>query len=102
VYVELRVILDSQSCILNCVFRIDASNEDQSFGRLVNDDHVAPTATMKKILVDGIPHLCLFACRHISVGDEITYDYGSSEYPWRKPKVLQNLELSVLPFKLTV
>ncbi|XP_051743095.1 uncharacterized protein LOC127508770 isoform X2 [Ctenopharyngodon idella] len=38
---------------------------------------------MKTIRVDGKPHLCLFATRSINPGEEITYDYGDSEWPWR-------------------
>jgi hypothetical protein len=32
-------------------FRIDASEEDGSLGRLVNDDHIAPNSKMKKLVV---------------------------------------------------
>nr|XP_054601845.1 N-lysine methyltransferase KMT5A-A-like isoform X2 [Nothobranchius furzeri] len=38
---------------------VDASREDDSLGRLVNDDH------------------------DIKPGEEITYDYGNSDWPWR-------------------
>ncbi|XP_076833160.1 uncharacterized protein LOC143478104 isoform X2 [Brachyhypopomus gauderio] len=38
---------------------------------------------MKTIRVAGKPHLCLFATRSISPGEEITYNYGDSEWPWR-------------------
>jgi SET domain-containing protein len=62
--------------------------EDDSFGRLVNDDHVHPTSRMKRILVGGKPHLCLFAARDINRVEEITYDYGDSSWPWRE-KVCQ-------------
>ncbi|KAL1268690.1 hypothetical protein QQF64_034053 [Cirrhinus molitorella] len=41
---------------------IDASREDGSFGRIVNDDHQHPNCKMKKIDVNGKkPNLCLFA-----------------------------------------
>ncbi|KAG9259815.1 N-lysine methyltransferase KMT5A-like, partial [Astyanax mexicanus] len=62
---------------------IDASREDGSFGRLVNDDHRHPNCKMKKIDVDGKPHLCLFALNDIKEGEEIVYDYGGDDYPWR-------------------
>ncbi|KAL7846082.1 hypothetical protein AOLI_G00242740 [Acnodon oligacanthus] len=56
---------------------------DDSLGRLVNDDHVRPDSKMKTITVAGKPHLCLFATRSITPGEEITYNYGDSEWPWR-------------------
>ncbi|KAI4793452.1 hypothetical protein KUCAC02_032708 [Chaenocephalus aceratus] len=66
--------------ILWCV---DAAKENESLGRLVNDDHRNPTAKMKRLSVQGKPHLCLFADRDISPGEEITYNYGDSDWPWR-------------------
>ncbi|XP_026052249.1 histone-lysine N-methyltransferase set-1-like [Carassius auratus] len=62
---------------------IDASREDGSFGRLVNDDHQHPNCKMKKIDVNGKAHLCLFALKDIKEGEEITYDYGGDDCPWR-------------------
>ncbi|KAM9481952.1 uncharacterized protein Hap1MRO34_008226 isoform 2-T3 [Clarias gariepinus] len=38
---------------------------------------------MKTIRVDGNSHLCLFAIRSICPGEEITYNYGDSTWPWR-------------------
>ncbi|XP_055022443.1 uncharacterized protein LOC129412454 isoform X2 [Boleophthalmus pectinirostris] len=63
---------------------IDAAMEDGSLGRLVNDDHVHPNCRMKRILVGRKPHLCLFAVRDIHSGEEITYDYGDDNWPWRE------------------
>ncbi|XP_028255263.1 histone-lysine N-methyltransferase set-1-like [Parambassis ranga] len=62
---------------------IDASKENRSLGRLVNDNHISPNCEMKKIVCDGKPHLCLFAIKEISPGEEITYNYGNFPYPWR-------------------
>ncbi|KAJ4927346.1 hypothetical protein JOQ06_015079 [Pogonophryne albipinna] len=62
---------------------VDAAKEDNSLGRLVNDDHVNPNCKMKLIKVDGKPHLCLFALKDISPGEEIAYDYSDSDWPWR-------------------
>ncbi|TMS18608.1 Zinc finger MYM-type protein 4 [Larimichthys crocea] len=64
-------------------WRIDASNEDGTLGRLVNDDHKSPNCKMKKIVYKGKPHLCLFAVKKISADEEITYNYGNTSYPWR-------------------
>uniref|UniRef100_A0AAV2LLR7 SET domain-containing protein n=1 Tax=Knipowitschia caucasica TaxID=637954 RepID=A0AAV2LLR7_KNICA len=62
---------------------IDASQEDESFGRLVNDEHRGPNCRIKRIDVNGKPHLCLFAVDDIKQGEEITYDYGGEDCPWR-------------------
>ncbi|XP_076855742.1 uncharacterized protein LOC143510359 isoform X2 [Brachyhypopomus gauderio] len=63
---------------------IDAAKEDGSFGRLVNDDHKHPNCRMKMTEVEGRPHLCLYAIEDIKEGDEIAYDYGGKDWPWRK------------------
>ncbi|XP_053181600.1 N-lysine methyltransferase KMT5A-A-like [Scomber japonicus] len=63
---------------------IDASKEDGSLGRLVNDNHKSPNCVMKKVIVNNRPHLCLFAVRNIEVGTELDYNYGDSKWPWRQ------------------
>ncbi|XP_056439687.1 uncharacterized protein LOC130376820 isoform X2 [Gadus chalcogrammus] len=63
---------------------IDASKEDGSFGRLVNDDHRHPNARMKRIDIAGSTHLCLFALKDIKDGEEIAHNYGGEDCPWRK------------------
>ncbi|XP_026030861.1 uncharacterized protein LOC113026373 isoform X2 [Astatotilapia calliptera] len=62
---------------------VDASQEDGSLGRLVNDNHISPSAKMKILNINGKPHLCLFASRDISPGEEIDYNYGDSDWLWR-------------------
>ncbi|XP_067227718.1 uncharacterized protein [Chanodichthys erythropterus] len=62
---------------------MDASKEDGSLGRLVNDEHRNPTCKMRTLEVSSKPHLCLFAVRDILPGEEITYNYGDSDWPWR-------------------
>lgn len=64
-------------------FSVDTAREDGSLGRLVNDDHLIPNSKMKTITVNGKPHLCLFAIKDINPGEEITYNYGNAEWPWR-------------------
>ncbi|KAM9812124.1 N-lysine methyltransferase KMT5A-A-like isoform X2 [Syngnathus typhle] len=63
---------------------IDASTEDGSLGRLLNDNHKSPNCTMKKIIVNDEPHLCLFAIKNIEMGTEIDYNYGDSKWPWHE------------------
>ncbi|XP_035763991.1 LOW QUALITY PROTEIN: N-lysine methyltransferase KMT5A-like [Neolamprologus brichardi] len=62
---------------------IDAAREDGSLARLVNHDHVSPNSKMRTITVNGQPHLCLFAIKDIKLVEEITYNYGDSDWPWR-------------------
>ena len=66
------------------LFSLDASEEDESLGRLVNDNHKNPNCVMKKIIVDNKPHLCLFATKKIEIGSEIEYSYGDAKWPWRR------------------
>ncbi|KAI3354602.1 hypothetical protein L3Q82_019106, partial [Scortum barcoo] len=65
---------------------VDAAKEDGSLGRLISDEHVNPNSKMKTIKIDGKPHLCLFALKDISPGEEITYNYGDFNWPWRCKK----------------
>ncbi|XP_051789917.1 uncharacterized protein LOC114649549 isoform X2 [Erpetoichthys calabaricus] len=51
---------------------------------MINDNHKSPNCKIKKLAVDGMPHLCLFALRDILPGEEITYSYGDGPWPWRK------------------
>lgn len=62
---------------------IDGSREDGSFGCLVNDKHRHPNCHMKKIELEGTPHLYLFALKDIKDGEEMTYDYEGGDCPWR-------------------
>ncbi|XP_026093859.1 uncharacterized protein LOC113066245 isoform X6 [Carassius auratus] len=76
---------------------IDACEEDSSLGRLVNDDHRRPNCKMKTIKVNETPHLCLFAVRDITAGEELTYNYGDSNWAWRAQQVNKDVLLSVKP-----
>jgi SET domain-containing protein len=71
------------------VFRIDATKEDTSLGRLLNDS-LHPNCVAKLIeSADGVPHICFFACCYICVGEELGYNYcHGGDYPWRKVCVL--------------
>ncbi|XP_067468322.1 uncharacterized protein [Thunnus thynnus] len=75
-------------------WRIDASKEDGTLGRLVNEDHISPNCEMKKIVCEGKPHVCLFAVKKISAGEEITYNYGDSSHPWRSRESGEGLSRS--------
>ncbi|KAL0967829.1 hypothetical protein UPYG_G00257750 [Umbra pygmaea] len=74
---------------------MDASQEDKSLGRLVNDEQKNPNCRMKTIDVKGYPHLCLFALRDIFPGEEITY-YGDSAWPWRDKASTSSVYIQLL------
>lgn len=56
---------------------VDATDERHGTGRLINHCR-EPNNNLftKKIIVDGVPHICLFSCRVIKKGEELTHDYG--------------------------
>uniref|UniRef100_A0AAX7UDZ5 SET domain-containing protein n=1 Tax=Astatotilapia calliptera TaxID=8154 RepID=A0AAX7UDZ5_ASTCA len=62
---------------------VDASQEDGSLGRLGLMWLSLTSAKMKILNINGKPHLCLFASRDISPGEEIDYNYGDSDWLWR-------------------
>ncbi|XP_067307424.1 uncharacterized protein [Pseudorasbora parva] len=76
---------------------IDACDEDSSLGRLVNDEHRRPNCKMKTIKVNEKPHLCLFAIRDITAGEELNYNYGDSNWAWRAQQVNKDVLPSVEP-----
>ena len=41
---------------------------------------------MKLVNVDCVPYLALFATKDINPDDEIRYDYGVRNLPWRQKK----------------
>ena len=43
-------------------------------------------AKMKLLYVDSNPHLAIFAIRQIHAGEEVRYDYGVEDLPWRHAK----------------
>lgn len=75
------------------LFSIDASKEDGSLGRLINDNHKSPNAKMKMVNVNKRPHLCVFAIKPIDTGSEIQYDYGDANWPWRKKVRIRNKKM---------
>ncbi|KAJ8018164.1 N-lysine methyltransferase KMT5A-B [Holothuria leucospilota] len=59
-----------------------------TLGRLVNHgDRHEVKCKMKVVEVNNAPTLCLFAIKDILAGQELLYDYGISDLPW-KSKVL--------------
>lgn len=78
----VRSSLFIYTIVLLLLFSIDASMDDGSLGRRVNDD-AKPNAKIWKLEVDGLPHLCLFAIMDIKESEGVTYDYGGTGLPWR-------------------
>ncbi|XP_033729819.1 N-lysine methyltransferase KMT5A-A-like [Pecten maximus] len=65
-------------------YYIDPSNTD-AMGKMVNDGlGKRANCKMRKILRKQLPVLCLFATKVIRTGDELRYDYGVRNLPWRK------------------
>ena len=66
------------------VYSIDATGCHKRLGRFLND---APrkhaNARAKVIEIDGIPHIILLATRVININEEIRFDYGVADAPWR-------------------
>jgi hypothetical protein len=78
-----------QVLILYSLFYSVDGSDSMRLMRFVND---APTKTSncisRKINIDGRPHICLFAKRNIDSGEELRYDYGGDDLPWRKVSAL--------------
>ncbi|XP_064643399.1 uncharacterized protein LOC135497602 [Lineus longissimus] len=70
---------------------VDATRDDGSLGRLVNDGvNGSDNCSMRMVAKEGKPYLALFASRNIGIGEELRYDYGVTDLPWRtsdKPKL---------------
>lgn len=91
---ELQYANENKGCYIlyfehkNKKLAIDATEDDGSFGRLVNHKRSSPNARMVTIDIfeDRIPYIK--AISHISPGDEICYDYGDTSWsvmannPW--------------------
>lgn len=43
---------------------------------------------MRIVECENVPHLCLFATRGIENGEELRFDYGVTNLPWRKVSTL--------------
>lgn len=69
-------------------FCIDATEETDRLGRLINHSKSKPNCLTKIVEIQHRPHLVLIASRDIQIGDEVTYDYGDRSkeaieaFPW--------------------
>lgn len=56
-------------------------------GRLVNDAEAKnANCKIKKLVIHDRPHLAIYAKRNIEVNEELRYDYGVKDLPWRIQK----------------
>ena len=85
------------------LFSIDATKHNKQLGRLVNDGdgvHEPVNCVMRKLPFDpsctSSPPICLFALRDIQPGEELRYDYGNPELPWRKVNIVYNPSLHLV------
>lgn len=67
---------------------VDATEESERLGRLINHSKVDPNVVSRVVEVRGRPYLCLVAGKDISTGQELQYDYGDRRreavltHPW--------------------
>ena len=64
------------------MYSIDATYDDR-LGKFVNDS-AKPNTVIKSVIVDGSVHLCMFALKEITNGDELRYNYNAPGLFWRK------------------
>ena len=68
--------------------RIDAVGNDR-LGRFVNDlPKGKANCIAKAMFINKRPHVLLFAAKYIKAGDELRFDYGGDDLPWRKVCIL--------------
>lgn len=68
-------------------FSYDATEDDGSLGRFINDSRYFVNAIMKKTCVMQTPYLCLYALENIPAETEISYFYGVDQ-PWHNQVII--------------
>ena len=69
---------------------IDATKEDESFGRLINHSKRKPNVKPAIMPKEGVPFISFLATRDIAKDEEILYDYcdysrsSKENFPWLK------------------
>ncbi|XP_053389498.1 uncharacterized protein LOC123565665 [Mercenaria mercenaria] len=62
----------------------DATETHDSMARFANDaGNASRNSKMQIVVHNSTPHLCLFATTDITAGDEVLYDYGDKNLPWK-------------------
>ncbi|XP_052674790.1 N-lysine methyltransferase KMT5A-like isoform X3 [Crassostrea angulata] len=73
---------------------IDATNTERK-GKYIKDEEVGSplnNCVMRLLVTENYPRLCLFANRDIKAGEELRYDYGEANLPWRQDSEENNEE----------
>lgn len=60
----------------------DVTTNGARLGRLINHSRKY-TAKPKVIEIDGVPHVCFFASRDMNAGEELLFDYGIRNLPFK-------------------
>lgn len=69
---------------------IDATKEDETFGRLLNHSRKRPNLVPQAAMIDGVPGVAFKAKHDIKEGEELLYDYAETRKevlkfnPWLK------------------
>lgn len=104
VWLDLRTLkkrwqLSLWSCWLESstlCYSIDGSNSTR-LGRFVNDlPRRLANCYTKVVPMNGRPHVLIFAGKDITVGEELRYDYGGGDMPWRKVIYLMRLFITLV------
>lgn len=74
--------LGTSMCTLLPFCSIDATSSKR-VGRFANDEWRCPNAYVKKVFLGEIPKLLVFSKKKITEGEEIRFDYGQKDAPWR-------------------
>ena len=57
---------------------VDATEDDGSYGRLINHSKTERNVKMRVVIEDNNPKVVFFAERDIEEGEELSYDYGEN------------------------
>ena len=69
-------------------FSLDATEDDGTFGRMMNHSKTNPNVIPKRLTIDNKPRMFFVAKQSIDIGDELLWDYGDRskksllEFPW--------------------
>jgi len=75
------------------IFSIDATHST-AIGRFMNDGTGEErNCDIGIVEYMRVPHVCLFARKHIEEGEELRYDYGVADLPWRKLRQIRIFSL---------
>ncbi|XP_071854838.1 uncharacterized protein [Apostichopus japonicus] len=77
-----------------CIDSTQEPSEGPMLGRLVNHGERQEINT-KIVNFHDTPAMCLFALRDINKGEELLYDYGVTNLPWKKKHTFEHERIAV-------